>query len=164
MILVLLAALLLALLIAAFGARGAVLLAALAAAIMLASLSPGPPPSSVAREIEAHLCWLKATATLRIEENSDGYKVAIDLLLQRPNPCYRVEAVTVQPQGAAILVEIRGASPPPGTFCIQVVPPPIHIHEDVAMREKPEAIILSLRDETSGAACSTRIQLRGGRG
>lgn len=164
MMLILLAALLLALLAAILGANWALPLAAGLAAIALASLPSGtaPLPGTSVHHVDAHLCWLKAAVTLHVEKSDNVYRVALDLSLQRPNPCYQVKAVTVQAKGADILIEIQGASPPPGTLCIQVVPPPLKVHREVTVVEPPASVTLRLWDETSGAACNTHTKLHRG--
>ncbi len=53
---------------------------------------------------------------------SSGLRV--DITVQRPNPCYRVALAGYRASGKTLIVELTAKGPAPGTYCIEVVPPP----------------------------------------
>lgn len=50
--------------------------------------------------------------------------VRIDLTVSRPDPCHNVGLKEYKAIGKRLYIELAATGPRPGTYCIQVVPPP----------------------------------------
>ncbi len=55
---------------------------------------------------------------------SDRLLVNISLSIVRPNPCYRVTVIGITEEEGRIIINTLVEPPKPGSFCIQVIPPP----------------------------------------
>jgi hypothetical protein len=165
LVLVLLAAVLLALLLASHNPLAIMALAGLAFILPLAVLQTAtvaaPPVVAHGRVEDAKLCWATVTADIEVREGDRGYTTVVEVSIQPPNPCHHVDAVRTRwdPYRVAVIVEIEGRSPKPGTFCVQVLPPRMEHVESLVTPQPPKQLILKLSDSTTGKTCTRSIVL-----
>ena len=88
---------------------------------------------------------------LRVDTKT-GYhdgSVIISYVIQPPNPCYKVESISVRQTGlsgneASITLLIRASGPGPGKMCVQVLPPPVTGEAHVNVPEKPSLVRINM--------------------
>ena len=105
-----------------------------------------------------HACWL----TAKVEANWSNGVLELSYVLQPPNPCHRVYGVAVNydPDQGAVVLTVEGESPPQGTYCIQVLPPPVTGHGRVHGVREVRKIIVVLHDRAAGRTCRAEALLR----
>ncbi len=112
----------------------------------------------VEMEYNTKLCWLHATTLVEMVQKGGLYTVKLTLSLQPPDPCHRILSVKSSSTDNEILIYIVGASPPPGTFCTQVLPEPTTYTASYTLKAKPY-ITLLFTDNTTGQRCSRTISI-----
>ena len=86
---------------------------------------------------------------VNMETSYRNNSVIVDYVIQPPNPCYKVESVTVQQtrlgdNEADIALVVRAAGPGPGRMCIQVLPPPVTGEVRVNVPKKPSLVKINM--------------------
>ena len=155
--------LLLALLVlAALWTRGLGAAALLASLVLLAPLLAAIAAPGSQSGGELTLCQLHVRVDVAVQEEKPGLYIArLGAVLQPPDPCHHVLAAHASGHGSRIVLRVEAESPPPGTFCVQVLPPPLRYTWSLRLAEKPEEVLVVVHDRGSGMTCSGVVRLGG---
>ena len=69
-----------------------------------------------------NMTWIPSHISISYIWTNNGLKV--NIIIKRPNPCYTITLVGYRVYKKILIIELKAKAPPPGTYCIQVIPPP----------------------------------------
>jgi len=87
-----------------------------------ARLSPSSGAGGGSRQAKGSVEWTPPEIVESYAWLPNGLRV--DITVRLPDPCHRVDLEGYRRSGDRLLVELSAWAPPPGTYCIQVVPKP----------------------------------------
>ncbi len=87
-----------------------------------ARLTPSKAYGGNSRQVKGSLAWTPPEIVESYVWLPNGLRV--DITVRLPDPCHHVDLEGYRRSGDKLLVELSAWAPPPGTYCIQVVPRP----------------------------------------
>ncbi len=125
--------------------------------VALLSLQMGAVTATGHGSAALHACWL----TARVEANWSNGVLDFTYSLQPPDPCHTVTGVSASYDQAShsLVLVVEGESPPRGTYCIQVLPPPVTGRGSIHGVDAVERVVLVLHDGATGRTCRAEARL-----
>ena len=125
--------------------------------VALLSLQLGAGTATGHGSAVLHACWL----TAKVEANWSGGVLEVSYVLQPPDPCHTVTGVSLSydRETRSLVLSVEGESPPRGTYCVQVLPPPVTGHGTVHDADGVARVVLVLRDRATGRTCRAEARL-----
>ncbi len=81
-----------------------------------------PAKLNMSEKVNKSVKWYPATISLNYKWVEEGLEVFLKIKL--PDPCHKVRIVETRVDGRKIIIYVEAESPPPNTYCIQVLPRP----------------------------------------
>jgi hypothetical protein len=117
------------------------------------------PQGTVSASKTLHLCGLTINVTAMATSGKDSVHLVVYATVQPPNPCYRLVSSATRVSGGFLVIEYTVESPKPGTYCVQVLPPPSRSKTEADIYKRVEGIKIVVLDKTTGRACEGLIPL-----